>query len=263
MRLFKSMINKFFTLIWFLQRPKFWLHAFHLIKRKFLVDFDNPSQRQKAHKWASKHVVSFYDALTKLGITGEASELNDSILKEGKELADKSVVKMGGPGDLNLLFNSVHLIRPSRVIETGVAYGWSSLAILKAMSINGRGKLYSVDMPYPKMGNEAYVGIVVPKIYSDRWSLIREPDRYGLKKAIKMAGGKVSLCHYDSDKSWCGRDYAFPLLWNALEPGGLFISDDIQDNMYFSEFVKTKSIPFAITKSDEKFIGIIRKPLNL
>ena len=35
--------------------------------------------------------------------------------------------------------------------------------------------------------------------------------------------------------------------------------DDIQDNMYFAEFVKSKGIKFAVTKSDGKFIGLIRK----
>ena len=55
-----------------------------------------------------------------------------------------------------------------------------------------------------------------------------------------MTGGSIDLCHYDSDKSWWGRAYAF-LLWKALKPGGLFISDDIQDNMFFAEFVKLKS----------------------
>ena len=35
--------------------------------------------------------------------------------------------------------------------------------------------------------------------------------------------------------------------------------DDIQDNMYFAEFVESKSSPFAVTKSEDKFVGIIRK----
>ena len=69
---------------------------------------------------------------------------------------------MGGPGDINLLFDAVRLLNSKYVIETGVAYGWSSLAILTAMSRNGLGKLFSIDMPYPKVGNESFVGIVVP-----------------------------------------------------------------------------------------------------
>ena len=80
-----------------------------------------------------------------------------------------------------------------------------------------------------------------------------------MEKAINSIGGNIDLCHYDSDKSWWGRAYAFPILWKALKPGGILISDDIQDNMYFAEFVKSKSSPFAVTKSEDKFVGIIRK----
>ncbi len=253
------MIEKLSTLIWFMQRPSFWSHAFQLIKRKFLIDYDTPQQRVKAERWAIKYVVSNEEALAKLGINGNMRNLSDSIINKGKELANKSAFKMGGPGNLNLLFNAVKLTGAKCIVETGVAYGWSSLAILHAISINGEGKLFSVDMPYPKMGNEDFVGIVVPENLKSSWLLVREPDRCGLDKVISMTGGSIDLCHYDSDKSWWGRAYAFPLLWKALKPGGLFISDDIQDNMFFAEFVKLKSLPFAVTKSHGKFIGLIRK----
>ena len=146
-----------------------------------------------------------------------------------------------------------------RAIETGVAYGWSSLAILDAMASNGDGRLISVDMPYPKMGNEDFVGIVVPDPLRSRWTLIRQPDRPGLEKAIDAFGGRIDFCHYDSDKSWFGRAYAFPMLWEALEPGGVFISDDIQDNLFFAEFAGSKNLPFAVTASEGKFVGLLRK----
>lgn len=227
------MLEKISTLFWFLKRPLYWGHALQLIKRKLMTDYDAPKYREKAFKWANEHVVAYHDALVKLKINGNKNVLDHSIIKEGKELAAKSAIEMGGPGDINLLFDAVRLLKPKFVIETGVAYGWSSLAILNAMSLNGNGNLYSVDMPYPKTGNDSFVGIVVPKRLRYRWTLIREPDRYGLKRAIKAAGGRINLCHYDSDKSWWGRDYAFPILWSSLESGGLFISDDIQDNMYF------------------------------
>ena len=93
--------------------------------------------------------------------------------------------------------------------------------------------------------------------------LLSGPTASGKSKfAINLAKkvkGEIDLCHYDSDKSWWGRAYAYPLLWNALKPGGLFISDDIQDNMYFANFAKSKSLPFAVTKSDGKYVGLIRK----
>lgn len=247
------------TLIWFLKRPIFWKHLYQLIKRKFMTNHDTIILREKAEEWAKEHVVTYKEALLNLGLCGEIHPMSKSLLSQGQTLALESPVAMGGPGDLDLLFNAVRLLKAEKVIETGVAYGWSSLAILYAMSLNDKGKLYSVDMPYVKKGNEAYVGIAVPNTLRDRWVLLREPDRCGVEKLIDMSGGHLDLCHYDSDKSWWGRAYAFPLLWNALKPGGLFISDDIQDNLYFSNFVQVKKLKFAVTKSSGKFVGIIRK----
>ncbi len=65
-------------------------------------------------------------------------------------MAKKSQVSMGGPGDLQLLHAAVYLSGAKRIIETGVAYGWSSLAILSAIEKRPEAKLVSVDMPYPK-----------------------------------------------------------------------------------------------------------------
>ena len=100
---------------------------------------------------------------------------------------------------------------------------------------------------------------MVPNYLKKKWKLIRRPDRPGINIGLKKAGGKIDLCHYDSDKSWWGRDYAYPILWKSLKSNGLFISDDIEDNLYFSEFVKNKSLKFAVVEFNGKFVGLIRK----
>lgn len=253
------MIEKLRTALWFAQRPSHWQHAVALTWRKLLPNKDAPELRAMARAWAVEHAVPVTEALNKVGIYGDARGMDPMLLEYGTELAAKSAAKMGGPGDLDLLSDAVRMTTACRVIETGVAYGWSSLAILAAMETNGRGELISVDMPYPKMGNEDFVGIVVPERLRDHWKLIRQPDRPGLEKAIAAFDGKIDLCHYDSDKSWWGRGYAFPLLWDALMPGGLFIADDIQDNLFFAEFAKSKDLPFAVTMSEGKYVGLIRK----
>lgn len=145
-------------------------------------------------------------------------------------------------------------------VETGVAYGWSSLALLAGMGPRDGARLVSVDMPYPKMGAETAVGVVVPEALRDRWTLVREPDRRGLDKAIACQGGRIDLAHYDSDKSWWGRRYGYARLWDALSSGGYFVSDDIQDNLAFAQMVERLGLPFAVTSSGGKFIGALRKP---
>ena len=257
------MIEKLKTLIWFSRRFRFWRHALSLFARKFYKNRDSEILRSEATLWASERFVSVEEALIKIGfdLTNNIIDyqLPQKVIQEGKLLANKSEVAMGGAGDLNLLYAASKLSKAEKILETGVAYGWSSLAILESISDKDDAKLISVDMPYPKMNNEDFVGIVVPKHLLKKWQLIREPDRNGIKKALSIFNGTIDFCHYDSDKSYYGRAFAYPILWDALKTKGIFISDDIQDNFAFKEFVEIKNINFAITKAEDKYIGIIYK----
>ena len=253
------MIDKILILIWFILRPKFYLHFFSIIKRKFLFNHDTIVYRKKAEAWAAENAISYTEALKKLEINGETIGLDINTINDGKRLEKNSSVKMGGSGHIHLIYDCVKLLRAEKVIETGVAYGWSSLAILKAFYDIGSGKLCSVDMPYPRRNNEKEVGIVVPQYLRENWVLIRKPDKPGITEALKKLNGKIDICHYDSDKSWWGRHYAYPILWKSLKSNGLFISDDIQDNLYFSKFVSDKLSSFAVIKFKKKYVGLIRK----
>ena len=70
---------------------------------------------------------------------------------------------------------------------------------------------------------------------------------------------KAFLCHYDSDKSYTGRIFAYPLLWNALQKNGIFISDDIQDNIAFIEFCEQVNKKPIVIEHLGKYVGLIKK----
>lgn len=257
------MLYKILTILWFINRPKFYSHFFSLVKRKFLPNHDTIKKSNKAKKWAASNSVSYNAAFKKLGLIGKKNGLDNNTINKAKRLFNKSSSMMGGKAHVNLLYDTVKILNASKVVETGVAYGWSSLAVLAAFKDKKdkvMRKLYSVDMPYPLKNNEIDVGIVVPKYLRKQWVLIRKPDNPGLIEALKLAKNHIDLCHYDSDKSWWGRHFAYPILWRSLRSKGLFISDDIQDNLYFSEFVKNKLSKFAVIEFEGKFIGLIRKP---
>lgn len=257
------MREKLKTAIWFLHNPPFWAQAVELVRRKLTNAERFEASRSQATAWAAEHAVSAEEALMRVGIYQPSvpfPDLPETLMRDAQHRAEAAEVTMGGPGDLKLLYAAVTLTGARSVVETGVAYGWSSLAILTAMERIGGGRLVSVDMPYAKMNNEPWVGIVVPEALRADWTLIREPDRRGLEKAIAAAGGRIDLCHYDSDKSYPGRLYAYPRLWRALRPGGLFISDDIQDNFAFRDFCREHGFNFQVTESGGKFIGLARKP---
>ena len=157
------MINKILLIFWFILHPNYYLHFFSLIKRKFLFNHDTLENSKKALEWAVANAIPYADALDKLEIKGEAVGLDKDTILEGLKLESRSSVKMGGSGHIHLLYDCVRLLKVRNVIETGVAYGWSSLAILKALSQNSSGRLFSIDMPYPRKKNESDVGIVVPQ----------------------------------------------------------------------------------------------------
>lgn len=252
------MINKIETAWWFARQPAFWAHGFALARRKVKPNHDTPELKRRARDWAAERACSVEDALDRLSLGTAIPAIDPRLLDEARALAGRSPVKMGGAGDLRLLYAATLLSGAKDVLETGVAYGWSSLAVLSALQGRG-GKLVSVDMPYPNAGNESYVGIAVPDRLREQWTLIRKPDRPGIDEGLAMLGNAVDLCHYDSDKSWWGREYAYPRLWTALRPGGVFISDDIQDNLGFRDFVESQGATFAVTESEGKYVGIARK----
>ena len=151
-----------------------------------------------------------------------------------------------------------------RVIETGVAYGWSSLALLLSMSGKPDAVLVSTDMPYVLRGGDAYVGCVVPESLRSGWVLLRYPDREGLPKALKRVP-EIDLSHYDSHKDYEARMWAYPILWDALRPGGIFISDDIGDDNGFRDFSEKNHLHAVVVANPdanghERYVGILQKP---
>ena len=47
--------------------------------------------------------------------------------------------------------------------------------------------------------------------------------------------------------------------WKGLRKGGILISDDIEDNLSFSRFVKRKKSKFAVIQNNNKYIGLAIK----
>jgi len=251
-------MSKLATLLWFSKRPAFYPHLLALTSKK-LRSNPGDDQPDAATRWASERAVPLEEGFDLLGLAIPADKsLPAELLDEAAKRAAMSSVKMGGAAALELLYRAILSIWATRVVETGVAYGWSSLAALAALRETGGG-LASVDMPYPKANNEPFVGIVVPDDLRARWTLIRRPDRGGLSRAIATFGGTIDLCHYDSDKSYTGRMYGYGLLWRALRSGGLLISDDIVDNFGFRDFCDRVGVASTVILTEDKLVGLAVK----
>jgi predicted O-methyltransferase YrrM len=259
-----SLSSKAKTLAWFARRPDYWPHAQSLVARKLRVNHDSPDRRAAARSWARSRTTQLESVVRAIGYAGSIGDtgthLGEERLAASRARVDACPLKLGGAGDLRLLYFSCEALEARRALETGVAYGWSSLAVLASIAKREPSLLTSVDMPYPKLDNESWVGIAVPEALTTHWRLLRQPDRYGILKAIELHDGALDVCHYDSDKSYYGRKWAYPLLWDALRPGGIFISDDIQDNFAFKELVEVHEVDHFVIESHGKYIGVCVKP---
>lgn len=252
-------------LFWFMKHPRLYPQMVRLALKKLTpASARRDHTRPEAQQWCESRAVDSAAAIEQAtGQTPGASlrSLFPDVMKSAAEVEKQCPVPMGGPGDLDVLYWSATHLKASRVIETGVAYGWSSLAILLALQGRGHPKLVSTDMPYAAPNSERYVGCVVPAELRSNWEILRFADRQGLPRALKLLP-TIDLCHYDSDKSYDGRMWAYPLLWNALRPGGFFISDDIGDNLAFRDFSESVGCKPIVAKNGGKHIGVMVKEIK-
>src|SRR5690606_13459981 len=216
--------------------------------------------KEDAELWCAKLAISQEEAIQKITGLTDFPKLNgefSAILKKAEEVEQSTPVKMGGAGALDLIYNVCEFSQAQNALETGVAYGWSSLAAL--LSLHKRnGTLYSSDMPYLGKDNDVYVGCVVPDDLRKNWKLFRFADRESLPKIFKEQN-EFDFIHYDSDKSYNGRMWAYKTLWDKVKSGGIFMSDDISDNSAFMDYCQQNNHQPIIVEFDEKYAGIILK----
>lgn len=246
--------------------PEFWRRGKALLGKTFSEESTKEKSRAQATEWCAARSVNTVEAIA--AITGSTT-INSvekqffQVITAAHAEQDRCPATMGGAANLDLLFNLSEYLQAQSVVETGVAYGWSSLAILLSLQHRPAARLISVDMPYPGRNNDRYVGCVVPTNLRAQWTLIRRADRQGLPKAVRTLG-QFDMCHYDSDKSYAGRMWAYPLLWEHLRPGGILISDDISDNVAFLDFcehlkINPLIVEMASTQRGKKYVGLLRK----
>lgn len=131
---------------------------------------------------------------------------------------------------------------------------------LQALRENNKGVLHSSHFPYFRLPNsEQYIGILVDKELRKQWNLYTNGDEKNLPKILSQVD-KIDIFHYDSDKSYSGRDYAISVIEDKMGNQGIIIMDDIQDNSFFHDYVTQKDISsWKIFEAERKYIGLIGK----
>lgn len=145
------------------------------------------------------------------------------------------------------LYFIVRMAQPEVMVETGVAHGVSSWTILNALFKNGKGRLYSIDLPdhdlqsYNPSNIRQSSGWVVPDVLRAQWELrLGSSDK--LLPALLTDLGKVDLFFHDSDHSYENMQFEFATVLPFIRHSGLIISDDVHKNRAFAEFVASNRL---------------------
>ena len=250
----------FTTLFAYLKRPDLYPE----LRRKIWKNIFNRSSglrgKDEAEKWCASLAVSEKDFIENvLNMTFIPFEnIFPQEFAAALQVQAKAPVKLGGAGSLSVIYYINEYTNAQKSVETGVAYGWSSFAALASLS-HRSGTLYSSDMPYILQDqSEEFVGCVIPEKYRKNWDLYRFADKESLPKIFSKASS-FDVVHYDSDRSYDGRIWAYTLLLSKVRKGGIFMSDDIGDNAAFKDFCETKNLKPYVVKFDDKYAGIIIK----
>lgn len=254
-----ELIRIFKTFFGYLRRPDLYPE----LLRKIISNLFNRKSafrdKETAVSWAKENAVSQAEAISVLFKVDAIPfrEQFKNIYTEAIQIEKNCPVKMGGAGALDVIYYAAEFTQARNILETGVAYGWSSLSALTSLKKRD-GKLFSSDMPYLGQNGDAYVGCVVPDELNRHWNLSRQADRESLPKIFKE-NAVFDVVHYDSDKSYDGRMWAYRELFAHLRSGGVFISDDISDNAAFKDFCEANDIQPKIVSFEGKYVGVFIK----
>ncbi len=153
-----------------------------------------------------------------------------------------------------LCYAVVRMLRPRVVVETGVCYGVTSAFLLMALDANAEGTLYSIDLP--PLGKEAdsFVGCLIRPELRKRWCLLRGLSKSVLPKLLHELG-TVDVFVHDSLHTYRNMRHEFELITPHLGQPGALISDDIEQNAAFKEWVEQYKPNFSAVLEEESKEG--------
>jgi hypothetical protein len=177
-----------------------------------------------------------------------------------QRLSDRWSSEGGGTysgGDTTTVGNEVlyffmRAIRPERVVETGVAAGFSTAYLLQGLADNGAGRMISIDLPTVEptgrvdrdgvrdrssVPDAERTGFVVPDDLRARWELRLGDARELLPRAF-VEHPSVDVFFHDSDHSYDHMLWEYRTAWPHLRPGGWLLSDDVTRNAAFPDFCR-------------------------
>lgn len=182
----------------------------------------------------------------------------DTVCLSTKKVAGSLGRCLGQVGSPEVLYTLCRIIKPLRVVETGVASGLSSAFILEAIRKNRKGRLYSIDMPdyeetlaqynvKPYYHNSPGIlppglktGWIVPEELRSNWTL--EIGLTSEKLPIVLDDLKeIDIFLHDSEHTYENMYWEYFTAWKHLGIDGILLSHDVTTykwNRAFADFAK-------------------------
>jgi predicted O-methyltransferase YrrM len=129
-----------------------------------------------------------------------------------------------GQFDCRCLYVLVRAAKPRTVVETGVLYGAVSSHILAALTRNGVGTLYSIELGRDR--REPPHDFFVPDAVKPHWDLIMGDSRQELPALVARLPS-IDLFHHDSLHTFDHMTWEFETVFPHLASGGVLSSHDV------------------------------------
>jgi len=150
-------------------------------------------------------------------------------------------------------------IKPEKIVETGVAYGLSSMYILQALKENNKGTLYSIDSVFSPWQSEEMIGAAIPRDLRARWKFIFGSSSEKLEQTLSQLN-EIDVFFHDSLHTYKNMTFEFKTAWPFIAENGFLISDDIGDNNAFYDFTKKiNKSPLILPQKENSFLGLVHK----
>jgi predicted O-methyltransferase YrrM len=153
-------------------------------------------------------------------------------------------VHHGDRGLARLCYAICRAIKPTYVVETGVAYGVTTSFLLRALAENGQGALHSIDRPPFDDVAASRVGALVPNALRERWTLHRAASRRILPQLLP-ALGQIQLFLHDSRHTYRNILWELETATPFLASNGVAVADDIERNVAFATWARRHPDAYA------------------
>ena len=135
-------------------------------------------------------------------------------------------------------------LRPKVMLETGIARGLSSFALLAAAEANQQGTVYSCDVD-PRSGH--LVGETLKHGWQRR--IINAKDAENSFRKFLKEVGEVDFFFHDSNHREGWMRFEFAEVLKQMAPGGILGSDDIDLNRSFLDVVPHAAVVVVLLDS--------------